>query len=186
MRHGRPDLPRNPFLMDRMEFNRYLEAYDLAGLSAGETHRLSVLYQKYPDPDLVVCSDLRRARETAEIFSKGAPIIVDPVFREIPVRLPDTPSPFLNARWPGEFWWSYLRMNWFRNQAPEGQAQSVARAYEATIRLKAYHHDVQRLAVVSHAGFLLVTINLLIKQKEIQGRRLPHIGFGQPTRYVWR
>ncbi|MCY0864747.1 MAG: histidine phosphatase family protein [Sulfobacillus sp.] len=186
MRHGRPDLPDNPFFMTRETFNRFLEAYDAAGLSDREKDRLRRLYEGYPRPDLVVTSDLPRARETAELFARSAPIIEDPVFREIPVRLPDVPTWFLSRLWPGEIWWGYLRFAWFYDIPPEGQKKSLERAQTAIGKLEQYQSDVPNLAVVSHSGFLLVLIDQLQRAGRIQGRRLPHIGFGLPTDYIWQ
>ncbi|WP_020376573.1 histidine phosphatase family protein [Sulfobacillus thermosulfidooxidans] len=185
MRHGRPDLPRNPFFMDHDQFNRYLEAYDRAALSDVETQRLTALFQQYPVPDLVICSDLPRAQATAELFARSSPIIVDPTFREIPVWLPDASTKFLKSRWPEEFWWSYLRLNWFRDQGPEGKTRSRQRAQEAITRLLAYQEGHQRIALVSHAGFLSLLITMLHQQHRIKGPLLPSIRFGRPTNYTW-
>ncbi|MHB1610396.1 MAG: histidine phosphatase family protein [Sulfobacillus sp.] len=186
MRHGRPDLPRNPIFMDREQFNQYLAAYDEAGLSIQETERLHRLYKAYPKPDLVVASDLPRALQTAHIFARGSEVVVDPVFREIPVWLPPDASMFLTHRWPGEFWWSYLRYHWFLDQEPEGKRRSTERAQEAIRHFEEYQKQGPRVAVVSHAGFLLLLINVLQRDHRILGRRLPHIGFGLPTVYHWR
>lgn len=187
MRHGRPDVPPNPLLMTKTEFNQYLHRYDRAGLSDDESKRLVHLYQHYPVPDLVICSDLPRARATAELFGRGAEVIVDPLFREIPVRVPEKASTwFLNRRWPGEFWWSYLRSAWFFNIPPEGHRQSTQRSLKAVEEIVRYQGSAQGLAVVSHSGFLLVTIDQMMRQGLIAGRRLPHIGFGEPTTYRWR
>lgn len=185
MRHGRPNVPPNPLVMTKHQFNQYLEHYDIAGLSSDEQARLTALYASYPQPDLVVSSDLPRAHETAKLFSKGAPIVIDPLFREIPVWLPDANTWFLNRRWPSEVWWSYLRFAWFYDIPPEGQKLSVERSHEAIEKIVQYQKDVRQLAVVSHSGFLLVTINLLKKGGRLMGRRLPRIHFGQPSTYHW-
>ncbi|MCL4351181.1 MAG: phosphoglycerate mutase family protein [Firmicutes bacterium] len=186
MRHGRPDLPRNPLFMTRNEFNQYLAAYDEAALSVHEQDRLQRLYAAYPKVDLVIASDLPRALETAKLFARHDNIIVDSLFREIPVWLPNDSTLFLKQRWPGEFWWSYLRFHWFWDQEPEGRTRSTERAREAISRLEQYQKQGPRLAVVSHAGFLLLLINLLQQDRRVSGRRLPHIGFGLPTLYRWR
>ncbi|MCY0879072.1 MAG: histidine phosphatase family protein [Firmicutes bacterium] len=186
MRHGRPNVPANPLLLTKTEFNRYLDAYDDAGLSTEESVRLSRLYQRYPIPDLVISSDLPRALETARLFGRGAPLRVDPLFREIPVRVPDGNTWFLRQRWPSEVWWSYLRFAWFYNIPPEGRTRSTQRSEQAAAVIAACQREVQTLAVVSHSGFLLVTIDLLIRQGHLTGRRLPRIGFGSPTSYHWR
>ncbi|MCL5115626.1 MAG: histidine phosphatase family protein [Firmicutes bacterium] len=186
MRHGRPNVPPNPLLMTKQQFNEYLEQYDLAGLSDAETARLTALYQTYPVPELVIASDLPRARETADLFAKGAPIVVDPLFREIPVWVPDASTWFLDRRWPSELWWSYLRFAWFYDIPPEGQKRSYERSREAIKRIMEYQKDVQTMAVVSHSGFLLVSIHLLMQQGRLRGRRLPSIKFGLPSTYQWR
>ncbi|PSR22092.1 MAG: histidine phosphatase family protein [Sulfobacillus acidophilus] len=186
MRHGRPDVPLNPLLMTRAEFNDYLHRYDVAGLSQSEADRLTQAYQGYPVPDLVIASDLPRARETAELFGRGAPIIVDPLFREIPVKVPEDASTwFLTRRWPSEMWWSYLRVAWFFNIPPEGYDKSTLRSRQAAQEIVRHQDAVSSLAVVSHSGFLLVTVNQMMRQGLLVGRRLPHIGFGEPTTYRW-
>ncbi len=185
MRHGRPDLPRNPFFMDHDQFNRYLEAYDRAALDETEAKRLTLLFQQYPIPELVICSDLPRAKATAELYARSGPILVDPIFREIPVWLPEASSIFLKTKWPEEFWWSYLRVNWFRNQGPEGKVRSRQRAELAIARLSSYFQEHQNIAVVSHAGFLSLLITMLHQQHRIRGPLLPSIRFGRPKRYIW-
>ncbi|MCY0881664.1 MAG: histidine phosphatase family protein, partial [Firmicutes bacterium] len=156
MRHGRPDLPRNPFFMDRPQFNDFLEAYDRAGLSAQESQRLRRLYAPFPQPDLVLSSDLARAQETALLFARGAEVIALPILREIPLQLPETPSAFLTRRWPPEMWWTYLRLTWFRDAKPEGRTQTTKRAAGAIAAITSYQARCASLAIVSHAGFLSV------------------------------
>jgi broad specificity phosphatase PhoE len=185
MRHGRPDLPPNPFFMERAQFNHFLALYDEAALSEKETLRLRELYERFPHPDLVICSDLPRAHATADLFARGATVIADPLFREIPVWLPDTSTIFLNRRWPPEFWWSYLRLNWFRNQGPEGKDLARIRAEKAIARWWQYQHDYSRIAIVSHAGFISLLITMLHQQHQIRGPLLPSIRFGHPTFYHW-
>lgn len=187
MRHGRPDLPPNPFLMDRHQFNRFLTAYDDAGLSTEETRRLTDRYRSIPTPNRIIASDLPRAQETAKILSRGSqPIITEPLLREIPVWLPDTSSMFLNGRWPTEMWWNYLRFHWFLDAEPEGRHKSLARAREAIALIEHHQAEAQNLAVVSHAGFLMAIITILHARGAIRGRRLPRIQFGYPNHYTWR
>lgn len=186
MRHGRPNVPRNPFFMKREQFNTFLTAYDEAGLSSSECDRLRKVYQDYPKPHLVISSDLPRALETAHLFARSSNIIVDPIFREVPVWVPDHQTLFLNQSWPAELWWSYLRYHWLRDQKPEGRTLSVKRAHRALEIVKEYQRDNASLALVSHAGFLMVLINLLQQERAIRGRRLPHISFGLPTTYTWK
>ena len=186
MRHGRPDVPRNPVFMDRQQFNRFLDAYDDAGLSEAERTRLSHVYSGYPVPDTIIASDLPRALATARLFARGREVIVSPLLREIPVRLPEPTTTFLRGRWPSEVWWTYLRFHWFRNQAPEGRILSTRRATEAIQLINEHRQPGTRIAVVSHAAFLLLMVNLLQGDHQVGGRRLPHIGFGTPTLYHWR
>lgn len=186
MRHGRPNVPPNPFLMTGAEFNGYLAQYDAAGLSPHERDRLRALYQGFPKPDLVVSSDLPRARETAELFGRGAPMVIDPLFREIPIMVPTAPTWFLGRRWPSQVWWRYLRAAWFFNNPPEGFRLSTARSLQAIAAIRDRQVGVDRLAVVSHSGFLLVVVNQMMRQGLLRGRRLPHIDFGRPTEYTWR
>ncbi len=186
MRHGRPDVPPNPLLMTGTEFNQYLHRYDLAGLSQNERNRLITLYQSYPVPDLVISSDLPRAQETAALFGRGAQHIVDPLFREIPIAVPDAATWFLTRRWPSELWWSYLRSSWFFNIPPEGQKLSTQRSHKAIAEIARHQAQVDRLAIVSHSGFLLVVVHQMMRQHLLEGRRLPHIKFGKPTHYGWR
>ncbi len=186
MRHGRPNVPPNPLLMTKTEFNHYLHQYDVAGLSPTEARRLTAMYEEFPRPDLVIASDLPRAKQTAELFGGDAPLIVDSLFREIPVKVPESSTWFLDRRWPGEFWWSYLRSSWFFDIPPEGRKRSTERSRKAVEKIVEWQQQAEQLAIVSHSGFLLVTIHLMIQMNLIQGRWLPHIAFGQPTRYQWR
>ncbi len=186
MRHGRPNVPRNPALMDRHEFNRYLDAYDAAGLSDQEDTRLRLLYAKWPEPDVIISSDLPRALATAHLFARHHEVVTSPLLREIPVRLPDDSTKFLRGRWPTEVWWTYLRYHWFKNQEPEGRIRSAERALSAIQFIAQHRQPRARLAVVSHAGFLLLMVNLMQRRSQVGGRRLPHIGYGEPTPYYWR
>lgn len=186
MRHGRPDVPHNPVFMDRDQFNQFLDAYDEAGISEVERLRLITCYADYPRPDIVVASDLPRALATAHLFARGRDVIVSPLLREIPVRLPAPTTRFLRGRWPQEVWWSYLRYHWFLDQEPEGKTLSTRRARAAIQLVKDARAPGTRMAVVSHAGFLLLTVNLLQRDHQVTGRRLPHIGFGAATPYRWR
>lgn len=186
MRHGRPDVPRNPVFMDHHQFSQFLDAYDEAGLSESERLRLVSLYADYPIPDIVVASDLPRALATAHLFARGRDVIVSPLLREIPVRLPEPTTRFLRGRWPAEVWWSYLRYHWFFDQEPEGRTLSTRRALAAIQLVNSVREPGTRMAVVSHAGFLLLMINLLQRGHQVSGRRLPHIGFGEATAYRWR
>ncbi len=185
IRHGKPDVPTNAGRITREEFNHYLAEYDQAGLSEQEAARLRLCYQDYPKPDLVLASDLPRAFETAKLFAKGATIITDPILREVPIQVPANPSWFLHQRWPGELWWTYLRLAWFRGLQPESPAISRARADQAMALIEAHRREPQQLAVVSHSGFLLILINQMHRQHRIAGRILPSIDFGRPTGYRW-
>lgn len=185
MRHGHPDVPPNPFFMERVHFNRFLTSYDEAALSEKESDRLAELYSRYPRPDIVICSDLPRAHATALLFARGAEVIADPLFREIPVWLPDNSTQFLNRRWPPEFWWNYLRLNWFRNQGPEGKDLSRIRAEKAIAQWSHYQQRYSQVAVVSHAGFISLLIIMLHQRHQIRGPLFPSIRFGRPTFYRW-
>jgi broad specificity phosphatase PhoE len=177
-------VPPNAWRVSREEFNHYLSLYDQAGLSEGEIRRLELLYQPYPKPDLVLASDLPRARDTARVFARGAEIIIDPVLREVPVKLPDhNGSWFLSGRWPGEVWWSYLRLAWFRGRQAETPDASRERAHAAIAFLLEHQRSGQSVAVVSHSGFLLILVDRLHRQKTISGPRFPSIDFGRPTAY---
>jgi broad specificity phosphatase PhoE len=182
IRHGKPDVPKNAPRVTREEFNQYLADYDQAGLSVNEMDRLRTQYQAYPKPDLVLASDLPRALQTAELFARGTPIVTDPVLREVPVAIPDTSGWFLSGRWPGEWWWSYLRVAWFRGLQQETPALSRQRAQRAMEFIASYrqHHQI---AVVSHSGFLLILMDQMHRQHHVRGPRLPSIVFGKPTEY---
>ena len=185
IRHGKPDVPANARRVTREEFNQYLVDYDQAGLSAEEAERLSLRYRDYPKPGLVLASDLPRALETAKIFARGTPIVTDPLLREVPVQLPQYDGWFLNGRWPGEVWWSYLRLAWFRGLQRETPDVSRARARQAIELLEAHRYRYGPLAIVSHSGFLLILINQMHRERRISGPRLPSIEFGRPTGYQW-
>lgn len=185
IRHGHPDVPKNRPRVSRDEFNRYLDAYDAAGLSPSEAARLQALYATYPRPDLVLSSDLPRARETAILFARGADVRVDPVFREVPVFLPPGESWFLTGRWPGEVWWSYLRVAWFRGAQRETPEQSRARVADAIDLIEAALASAGGVGLVSHAGFLLLLVDTMKRRGLVAGPRLPSIGFGRATAYQW-
>ncbi len=185
IRHGRPDVPANRWRVSRDEFNRYLEAYDLAGLGPAERDRLEAFYARYEKPDLVLTSDLPRAYETARLFARGAEIEVHGLLREVPVLIPNRPGWFLANCWPTEVWWSYLRLAWFRGHQAEVPAASYRRAQTAIELLAEKFVPYRRIAVVSHSGFLLILVHHLHRQRLIAGQRWPSIDFGRPTPYQW-
>lgn len=185
IRHGEPDVPMNSWRITRDEFNHYLLAYDQAGLSQAEAERLRLQYQAYPQPDLVLASDLPRALETAKLYARGTPVFTDPVLREVPVELPSQSTWFLNGRWPKRVWWSYLRAAWFRGLQAESPALSRKRARAAVEFIEAHRGQSRQMAVVSHSGFLLIVVNQLHRQHQIAGPFLPSIDFGRPTGYQW-
>ncbi len=185
IRHGKPDVLENARKVTREEFNRYLSAYDEAGLSPDEADRLRRQYESYPKPDLVLASDLPRALETATLFARGTPIFTDQVLREVPVALPPQSTWFLNGSWSGETWWTYLRVAWFRGLQQESPALSRKRAQAALEFIEHHRGHRSQMAVVSHSGFLLMLVNQMHRQHRIHGPFLPSIKFGQPTGYQW-
>jgi probable phosphoglycerate mutase len=107
--------------------------------------------------DALVCSDLLRARETAEILSEqlGLPLTLDARLREVDVgEWAGLTTSEVKLRYPA----GYAR---YRSGSPgweqgESYAQVVERARGAVGSL-ASGHPGGRVFVVTHAGFLLAT-----------------------------
>lgn len=82
IRHGQPEW-RPPHLISLSQYRQGITAYDAAHLSDAGIRAMEVLATRLPEA-VVLCSDLIRAKETAEIIGRGkATIKFDAAFREL-------------------------------------------------------------------------------------------------------
>lgn len=106
--------------------------------------------------DLVVSSDLARARRTAEILAGGAEVAVEPLLREYDVgEWSSLTRPEIEERWPG----ALARFDEDRSSVPPGGedaatfAERVDRAGAAVADL-AGRNGAGRVLVVTHGGVI--------------------------------
>lgn len=187
MRHGKPYLPSNPPRMTREEFNQYLARYDEATVDPHDLSRIAALGRRLPPADVIVASDLPRAAATARALGRDDLLRLDPLFREVPVQVPDGHSLFVRGRWPERVWWHYVRWSWYLGRGPETRQESAARVDAAIAKLlDVYDAPHRRVLLVSHAGFLLILTYRLRKRGLIAGPLFPRIRFGTLTEYRWK
>jgi probable phosphoglycerate mutase len=108
--------------------------------------------------DLLVTSDLRRARETADILAAavGAPVAPEPGLRELDVGAwSGLPHAEIATRWPAEHARFRAGDPGVRPGGGESRAMLRARVTAALRRWTARHPDGQ-LALVTHLGVLRV------------------------------
>jgi broad specificity phosphatase PhoE len=121
--------------------------------------------------DLVITSDLRRARRTGELLAPGAPLVCEPGLREFDVGAwSGRTKAEIEARWPDEL----ARFEAGRPEsAPGGELRSAfeARVTEAAARVagRVEASGAARALVVSHGGVIRTLARL-------QGRPDRHVG----------
>lgn len=116
-RHGRPDVDRSVKITAR-EYGLWWSNYDESGLAPGQTPPRG-LVEIASGAQVVLCSTLPRAIETADAVVDGARIVPrDSLFVEAP--LPPPPLFPDSVRFTPTTWGVISRMFWFVGYAPNG------------------------------------------------------------------
>ena len=137
MRHGKPDMPELGKL-NASEFHRWIEAYNSASLDT--THKPSKQAVEIANHcNFIVCSDLRRSIESAQILGVKDIHCIGAIFRE--VELPY--SRFLSPRLAPEVWFVLYRILWFMGYAANSESLSLARQ-RAVIAANSLHNKALR------------------------------------------
>ena len=121
MRHGKPDFPELGSI-NASEFHRWIEAYNSASLDT--TYKPSKQTVEIVNHcNVIVCSDLRRSIESAQILGLKEIHCIDAIFRE--VELPY--ARFLSPRLAPGVWFVLYRILWFMGYAANSESISLAR-----------------------------------------------------------
>ncbi|MBB4659199.1 histidine phosphatase family protein [Parvularcula dongshanensis] len=131
-RHGKPNLDRNVKITAR-EYGEWWSRYDEAGLEPGQ-HPPQSLVDLAAECEVVLCSTLPRAIETADAIVNGARIVPrNALFIEAP--LPPPPLPFIKLS--PTAWGRVSRAFWFMGYAPRG-VESHRQAHKRVRRIADY------------------------------------------------
>jgi len=82
MRHGEPDFPPASQKITSHQFQEFWELYNQSGLSTLSRPTGTIL-GRFQGCKAVVASNLKRSLESATVFTKQNPMIVNPLFREV-------------------------------------------------------------------------------------------------------
>lgn len=171
VRHGRPDMDRTVRITAR-EYGEWWANYDLAGLAPDQEppdHLLEVA----AGCDVIICSTLPRAIETASKLVNGSRVVPqDALFVEAPLPPPPIPLIKLNPI----MWGRVSRVFWFLGYAPDGvenHLKARARVRHVADRLVEYAERGEDVLLAAH-GYLNW---MLDRQMRKRGwARVEHIG----------
>lgn len=159
LRHGQPDMTAwsGRRMLSAEDFWLWVEAYHWAPLLASEqvesmrkTMPDAALKELVANADFVVCSNLRRSIDSAELLQRQ-PDIMDPMFREAEL-------PIVTWRWlklSANAWLLLSRLLWFLGASHhvESFATMKRRASLAAAQLMAYSAERRQIIVVGHGLF---------------------------------
>ena len=106
LRHGKPNFPNSGWV-DGSEYNKWLEAFNANGLS-DQSIPSAKLIEKTKNYKSIVCSDLNRSTESANLLGLSGKRITDKLFRE--AELPYWNN--LGVKLPPALWTAFLRTFW--------------------------------------------------------------------------
>lgn len=153
-RHGRPNVDRSVKITAR-EYGYWWANYDKTGLAPGQEPPASLLAIA-AEAEVVLCSTLPRAIETADAVVDGARIVPrDSLFVEAPL----PPPPFFPdfVRLTPTTWGVISRFFWFIGYAPEGcesHRRARKRVKEVADRLVALADEAEGDVLLCAHGYL--------------------------------
>jgi broad specificity phosphatase PhoE len=183
VRHGRSSCTLPPGFVDRAAVERWLTAYDAAGLAADDAPP-AALVAEVARAHLVVSSDLPRAVASAALLAPGRESIVSPLFREIPLPIPRS----LVRRLPAMVWGAIIHLRWLyeiargRGDPRDAVEQARAAARWCEDACDALGAEEPVIAVATHGVFRRVLARHLLGEgwRFAPGRR------GYAHWSVWR
>lgn len=171
VRHGRPDMDRSVKITAK-EYGEWWANYDLSGLAPGEEPSKELL-KVASECDIIVCSTMPRAIETAAKLVDGARIVPrDPSFVEAP--LPAPPVPFLKL--DPTSWGRVSRVFWFLGYAPnemENHVKAHRRVRNVAEKLIEYAEDGHDVLLAAH-GYLNWMLDGKLRKRG--WRKIQHVG----------
>ncbi len=153
LRHGKPRV-QMPALIKASHVPHWIDEYNRSGVSKRHLPS-SQLIQLAQRCDTVVCSDLLRSRESAELLGVGDRFTEDTLFREADLPTPSRYFPHL----PPSLWAIVLRLAWlagFGSQV-ESRQQFQQRVIQVTRRLTQLAQATGAVLLVGHGilnGFI--------------------------------
>jgi len=165
IRHGRSSCSTPPGLVDRAGVERWLTAYDEAGLAADDAPP-PALVAEVARAHLVVSSDLPRALASAALLAPGREPLVSPLFREVPLPIPRS----LVSRLPAMVWGALMHLRWVfeiargRGDSQDAVEQSRAAARWCTDACARLPGGEQVIAVATHGVFRRVLARHLLRE----------------------
>lgn len=183
IRHGRSSSALPPGFVDRAAVERWLSAYDEAGLAADDTPP-AALVAEVSRAHLVVSSDLPRALASAVLLAPGREPVVSPLFREVPLPIPRS----LVRRLPAVVWGALMHARWLieiargRGDSRDAVEQARAAARWCADASSGLDEGEPVIAVATHGVFRRVLARHLLREgwRFARGRR------GYAHWSVWR
>ena len=150
IRHGPSTHPQGKHWVDGSGFQRWRDAYDETGIDPTAAPPASTV-DAIAAADIVVCSDLRRARETAARLAPMNRIVETPLFRET---LLDIPA-WVPLRLPVSAWDGLTHVQWGFGILVNADAsqRDRKRADDAIAWLQALGNSPTAIAVITHGVF---------------------------------
>ena len=161
IRHGKPAIPESPIL-NASEFHQWIDAYNLAHLDPGHkpAKQLVGMAGQY---QTIVCSDLRRSIESAELLGIKELVCIDAIFREVELPYCTKPTPRLSP----DLWLVIFRILWFAGYAANCESKALARQRAVIaadiLEKKALSNDT--VLLIGHSIFN----NFIGKQLQVKG-----------------
>ena len=165
IRHGPSAHLRSGRLLDREGVQRWRAAYDEAGVLADDRPP-AWLADEVSRASVVAASDLLRATDSAARLAPGRPVMVSPLFREIPLPVPR----WLPGRAPLLVWDALIHVAWgldlLRGQGMPFDARERAREAVRWCRdaCRQASGDGATVAVVTHGAFRRVLAQQLLRE----------------------
>jgi broad specificity phosphatase PhoE len=156
--------------MNRAGFDRWQSDYDAAGI-VKDTSAPAPLRARVAGADVMVASDLPRAVTSASHLWPGKSVVVSPLFREAPLRIPSLGG----ARVPLGLWAMFIHLQWAIDIARRRDmtAETSARCAEAADWCVQTCRDRgPTVAVVTHGVFRRALANAFVARGWMfRGRR---------------
>jgi broad specificity phosphatase PhoE len=147
-RHGRPIGDRT-IRIDWRGYEDWWATYDRSGLSPGQSPP-PALIEAAGKADVIFCSTLPRAIETAAAVRAGRPVLQDRIFVEAPL----PPPPVWGRRTP-RAWGVWARASWWLGRAAgqESRPEAQLRAQAAVATLTARALRGENVILLGHGWF---------------------------------
>jgi broad specificity phosphatase PhoE len=154
--------------IDRAGIDQWRADYDAAG-SAPDSRAPALTRARVEHADVVVASDLPRALASASLLWPGRPVIVSPLFRELPLHIPSLGR----MRAPIPMWALLIHLRWMIDILRKREnRERAAEAADWCVQACRDCGPTAAVAIVTHGVFRRVLAQTLIaKGWTLRGRR---------------